>query len=137
MFPISRGAVQSGRIRRTILITNHADGLWKRHFHGSIGSGNSWFALKSRPAHIELYCIWQPLLLLSEKLELFTNKHLVRQEMWGLLLTHFAVRQMMSQAAMRCGLDPDRLSFINSVRVLKRKLPQAMSIPPSRANDLA
>ena len=62
---------------------------------------------------------------------------LVRQEMWGLLLTHFAVRQMMSQAAMRHGLDPDRLSFINSVRVLKRKLPQAMSIPPSRANDLA
>jgi len=55
---------------------------------------------------------------------------LVRQEMWGLLLTHFAVRQMMSQAAMKHGLDPDRLSFINAVRVLKRKLPQAMSIPP-------
>ena len=55
---------------------------------------------------------------------------LVRQEMWGLLLTHFAVRQMMSQAAVKHGLDPDRLSFINAVRVLKRKLPQAMSIPP-------
>lgn len=55
---------------------------------------------------------------------------LVRQEMWGLLMAHFAVRQLMSQAAMKHGLDPDRLSFINAVRVLKRKLPQAMSIPP-------
>lgn len=55
---------------------------------------------------------------------------LVRQEMWGLLMAHFAVRQLMSQAAMRHGLDPDRLSFINAVRVLKRKLPQAMAIPP-------
>lgn len=55
---------------------------------------------------------------------------LVRQEMWGLLMAHFAVRQLMSQAAMKHGVDPDRLSFINAVRVLKRKLPQAMSIPP-------
>lgn len=62
---------------------------------------------------------------------------LVRQEMWGLLLAHFAVRQLMYQAAMKHGLDPDRLSFINAVRVLKRKLPQAMSIPPSGACGLA
>lgn len=55
---------------------------------------------------------------------------LVYQEMWGLLLAHFAVRQLMYQAAMRHDIDPDKLSFINAVRVLKRKLPQAMAIPP-------
>ena len=55
---------------------------------------------------------------------------LVRQEMWGLLMAHFAIRQLMYQAAMRHEMDPDRLSFINAVRVLKRKLPQAMAIPP-------
>lgn len=55
---------------------------------------------------------------------------LVRQEMWGLLMAHFAVRQIMFEAALKYGMDPDRLSFINAVRVLKRKLPQAMAIPP-------
>jgi hypothetical protein len=55
---------------------------------------------------------------------------LVQQELWGLLLTHFAVRQLMAQAAWRQALDPDRLSFVHAVRVIKRKLPQAAAIPP-------
>jgi hypothetical protein len=55
---------------------------------------------------------------------------LVQQELWGLLLAHFAIRQLMAQAAWPRGLDPDRLSFINAVRVIKRKLPQAAAIPP-------
>ena len=36
---------------------------------------------------------------------------LVEQELWGLLLTYFAIRQLMAQAAWPRGLDPDRLSF--------------------------
>jgi IS4 transposase len=40
---------------------------------------------------------------------------LVEQELWGLLLAHFAVRQLMAQAAWPRGLDPDRLSFTVSV----------------------
>jgi hypothetical protein len=36
---------------------------------------------------------------------------LVRQEFWGLLLAHFAVRGLMHEAALRAGEDPDRLSF--------------------------
>jgi hypothetical protein len=55
---------------------------------------------------------------------------LVRQELWGLLLAHFAVRQLMAQAAWRQSLDPDRLSFTHAVRVIKRKLPQAAAISP-------
>lgn len=55
---------------------------------------------------------------------------LVLQELWGLLLTHFAVRQLMATAACRSNLDPDRLSFIHAVHVVKRKLPQAAAIPP-------
>ena len=34
---------------------------------------------------------------------------LVQQELWGLLLAHFAIRQLMTQAAWPRGLDPDRL----------------------------
>jgi len=55
---------------------------------------------------------------------------LVQQELWGLLLAHFAVRQLMAQAAWRKELDPDRLSFMHAVRVIKRKLPQAAAVPP-------
>ena len=55
---------------------------------------------------------------------------LVEQELWGLLLAHFAVRQLMAQAAWPRGLDPDRLSFTHAVRVIKRKMPQAAAVPP-------
>src|SRR3954464_12565638 len=37
---------------------------------------------------------------------------LVRQEFWGLLLAHFAVRGLMHEAALRADEDPDRLSFL-------------------------
>ena len=55
---------------------------------------------------------------------------LVEQELWGLLLAHFAVRQLMEQAAWQQGIDPDRLSFTNALRVIKRKMPQAAAFPP-------
>jgi hypothetical protein len=55
---------------------------------------------------------------------------LVQQELWGLLLAHFAIRQLMAQAAWARALDPDRLSFTHAVRVIKRKMPQAAAVPP-------
>jgi hypothetical protein len=55
---------------------------------------------------------------------------LVQQELWGLLLAHFAIRQLMAQAAWHRALDPDRLSFSHAVRVIKRKMPQAAAVPP-------
>jgi len=55
---------------------------------------------------------------------------LVLQELWGLLLAHFAIRQLMAQAAWPRALDPDRLSFTHAVRVIKRKMPQAAAVPP-------
>jgi hypothetical protein len=56
---------------------------------------------------------------------------LVRQEFWGLLLAHFAVRGLMHEAALRAGEDPDRLSFLHAVRVVRRKLPQFAALSPS------
>ena len=55
---------------------------------------------------------------------------LVHQELWGLLLAHFAIRQLMARAAWSSGTDPDRLSFTHAVRVIKRKMPQAAAVPP-------
>jgi len=56
---------------------------------------------------------------------------LVRQEFYGLLLAHFAVRGLMHEAALEAGEDPDRLSFVHAVRVIRRKLPLYGAVPPS------
>ena len=56
---------------------------------------------------------------------------LVRQEFWGLLLAHFAVRGLRHEAALRADEDPDRLSFLHAVRVVRRKLPASAALPPS------
>jgi IS4 transposase len=57
---------------------------------------------------------------------------LVRQEFWGLLLAHFAIRGLMHEAALRADEDPDRLSFLHAVGVVQRKLPLFAALPPSR-----
>ena len=54
-----------------------------------------------------------------------------RQEFWGLLLAHFAVRGLMHEAALRADEDPDRLSFLHAVRVVRRKLPLFIALSPS------
>jgi hypothetical protein len=56
---------------------------------------------------------------------------LVRQECYGLLLAHFALRGLMHEAALKEDVDPDRLSFLHAVRVIRRTLPRAVAIPPS------
>jgi transposase IS4-like protein/DDE family transposase len=54
----------------------------------------------------------------------------VAQELYGLLLAHYAVRGLMHEAALSAGVDPDRLSFVHAVRVVRRKLPHFVSISP-------
>jgi|HubBroStandDraft_6_1064221.scaffolds.fasta_scaffold233373_1 hypothetical protein len=56
---------------------------------------------------------------------------LVRQEFYGLLMAHFAVRGLMHEAALRADEDPDRLSFLHAVRVVRRKIATFGAIPPS------
>ena len=56
---------------------------------------------------------------------------LVGQEFWGLLLAHFAVRGLMHEAALRADEDPDQLSFLHAVRVIRRKLPLFATLSPS------
>jgi len=55
---------------------------------------------------------------------------LVRQEFYGLLMAHFAVRALMHEAALKANVDADRLSFVHAVRVVRRKLPAFNAIPP-------
>jgi hypothetical protein len=45
---------------------------------------------------------------------------MVHQEIWALLLTHYGIRRLMCHAADEIGEDPDRLSFMRSLRVIRR-----------------
>src|SRR3954447_14484144 len=56
---------------------------------------------------------------------------LIEQEVFGLLLAHFALRRLMVQASAAVGGDPDELSFLHTVRVVRRPLPLHAAFPPS------
>jgi hypothetical protein len=56
---------------------------------------------------------------------------LVRQEFYGLLMAHFAVRGLMHEAALKADEDPDQLSFLHAVRIVRRQLHVYSAIPPS------
>jgi hypothetical protein len=55
---------------------------------------------------------------------------LVEQEFYGMLLAHWAVRSVMNEAAQQEGIDPDRLSFTHSIRVIRRKLAALPALSP-------
>jgi len=62
---------------------------------------------------------------------------LVRQEFYGFMMAHFAIRGLMHEAALKANEDPDRLSFLHAVRVIRRKLPACNAIPPSGQGSLS
>jgi hypothetical protein len=62
---------------------------------------------------------------------------LVRQEFYGLMMAHFAVRGLMHEAALKAHEDPDRLSFLHAVRVVRRKMSTYNAIPPSGQESLS
>ena len=55
---------------------------------------------------------------------------LIEQEMWGILLAHYAIRELMCRAADEAGLDPDRISFIRTVRVVRRQIDDPAAFSP-------
>jgi hypothetical protein len=55
---------------------------------------------------------------------------LVRQEIWALLLVHFAVRSFICEAADDVGEDPDRFSFMRTIRVLRRQVDNQAGFSP-------
>jgi hypothetical protein len=63
--------------------------------------------------------------------------NLVRQEFYGLIMAHFAIRSLMHEAALKADEDPDRLSFLHVVRIVRRRLPTFSAIPPSAQDGLS
>jgi hypothetical protein len=46
----------------------------------------------------------------------------VLQEVWAHLLVHYALRRLMGHAAAEQGLDPDRMSFTHTIRIVRRQV---------------
>lgn len=55
---------------------------------------------------------------------------LVEQQIWGLLLAHYAIRALLVDAADEAGYDPDRLSFIRGLRLVRRQVTDQAAISP-------
>ena len=63
---------------------------------------------------------------------LLRSKHAetVRQEIWALLLTHYAIRHLMREAAEQADIDTDRISFIRSFRAISRQVSDQAAFSP-------
>ena len=46
---------------------------------------------------------------------------MVRQEIYGYLLTHYAIAALISRAATEADIDPDRVKFLRTVRIIRRR----------------
>jgi hypothetical protein len=60
----------------------------------------------------------------------------VIQEAYGLLIAHYAVRTVMHDAALRAGVDPDRLSFVNAVHIICDAIPEFQMTVPEQLPQL-
>lgn len=59
------------------------------------------------------------------------SPEMVKQELYGLLITHYGVRQLMTEAADQADLDPDRLSFTRSLNIIRRQITSQAGFSPS------
>jgi Insertion element 4 transposase N-terminal/Transposase DDE domain len=55
---------------------------------------------------------------------------MVRQEIYGYLLTHYAISALICRAATEAGIDPDRVKFKRTVRIVRRRAADPAAFPP-------
>lgn len=88
---------------------------------------------------IDLYHVrWEEEIAFSEcKVSLGKSKVLrsqrpetVRQEIWGLLISHFIIRKLIFQAAEHAGVAPISISFTGAMDILHARLPEAKRSRP-------
>lgn len=59
------------------------------------------------------------------------SPNLVLQEIWGHLCCHYAIRTLMWESAEHGGVDPDRVSFVTALRIVRRSVAQVRDFSPS------
>ena len=54
----------------------------------------------------------------------------VEQEIWGILLVHHAIRDLIHISARDAGIDPDRVSFTRALRAARRQVSDQAGLSP-------
>lgn len=60
----------------------------------------------------------------------------VIQELYGLLIAHYAIRFLMHAAALQAGIDPDRVSFMHALNVIHGAIPEFQMTTPEQLPQL-
>jgi len=60
----------------------------------------------------------------------------VIQELYGLLIAHYAIRRLMHEAALEANLDPDRLSFVHALEVVQGAVSEFQMVDPAQTGQL-
>src|SRR5664279_5692891 len=60
---------------------------------------------------------------------------LVRQEIYGLFLAHYAIRAFMLEAADTVDIDPDRISFTRTLNIARRRITDPAAFSPLPTQD--
>jgi hypothetical protein len=55
---------------------------------------------------------------------------MVRQEIYGYLLTHYAISTLITRAATEADIDPDRVKFLRTVRIVRRRIDDPAAFSP-------
>jgi hypothetical protein len=55
---------------------------------------------------------------------------MVRQEIYGYLLTHYAISALICRAATEADIDPDRVKFLRTVRIVRRRVADSAAFSP-------
>jgi Insertion element 4 transposase N-terminal/Transposase DDE domain len=58
------------------------------------------------------------------------SPEMVYQEIWAYLLTHYAISALICKAATAAEVDPDRVKFLRTVRIVRRSVTEAAAFPP-------
>nr|CEL21393.1 Transposase, IS4 [Kibdelosporangium sp. MJ126-NF4] len=61
---------------------------------------------------------------------------MVRQEIYGYLLTHYALSALICHAATEADIDPDRVKFLRTVRIARRRVDDPAAFSPEHAHHL-
>jgi hypothetical protein len=56
----------------------------------------------------------------------------VIQELYGLLIAHYAVRRIIHDSALKHGIDPDRISFTNAVELVCDAVSDFQQVAPEQ-----
>jgi len=62
---------------------------------------------------------------------------LVYQEIWGYLLTHFTIAALICQGATAAGIDPDKVRYTRTMRIVRRRVGDPSCSPNHQARALA